>query len=196
VQPAEATGTATAMMSYVGVGRRFAALVVDGLVSLVWTIPLSHITSTSDPTTVTIRVGGTEAWLAIAIWLAYFVAMEAVFGATVGKLALRIRVVQETGLRITQSGALVRNLARVVDGFPWVVPYLVGAIAVWNSPTGQRLGDRWAHTVVIVRGSGPWTRRLTAAEGQALRRTAAGQPPAPPPLPPPPPGPDPRGSTD
>jgi uncharacterized RDD family membrane protein YckC len=183
-------------MSYAGVGRRFAALLVDGLVSLAWTLPLSHITSTTDPTSVTIRVGGPQVWADLAIWLLYFFVMEAALGATVGKFALRIRVVRETGLKITPGGALVRNMARVVDGFPWIVPYLVGAIAVWNSPTSQRLGDRWAHTVVIVRGSGPWTRRLTAAEGEAVRRGAAGQPPAPPPLPPPPPGPDPRGSMD
>lgn len=42
---------------------------------------------------------------------------------------------------------------RVVDGAPWIIPYLVGAIAVWNSPINQRLGDRVAQTVVVQKGS-------------------------------------------
>jgi uncharacterized RDD family membrane protein YckC len=185
-------------MSYVGVGRRFAALMVDGLVSLAWTLPLSHITSTSDPKTVTIKIGGPQAWLDVGIWLAYFVVMEAAFGATLGKLALRIRVVRESGLRITPGGALTRTLARVVDGFPWVVPYLVGAISIWNSPTSQRLGDRWAHTVVIVRGSGPWARAESATQAETSRRSAASweAEPVSPPLPPPPEAPTSGPSTD
>jgi uncharacterized RDD family membrane protein YckC len=157
-------------MTHVGVGRRFAALVVDGLVSLLWTIPLSHITTTSDPTSVTINMTGARGWIAFAVWFVYLTALEAGIGATLGKLALGIRVAREDGGRIDLGGSLVRNLARAIDGLPWIVPYLVGAIVVWNSPTKQRLGDRWAHTVVITRAS-----RIPA-------------PPVPisPPLPPPP----------
>jgi uncharacterized RDD family membrane protein YckC len=150
VDPAD-VGT-NVSMTYVGVGRRFAALVVDGLVSLLWTIPLSHITTTSNPTSVTINLAGARGWIALAIWFVYLTAMEAGVGATLGKLALGIRVVREDGGRIDLGGSLVRNLARAIDGLPWIVPYLVGAIVVWNSPTRQRLGDRWAHTVVIPRG--------------------------------------------
>lgn len=49
--------------------------------------------------------------------------------------------------------AFVRSLVRVVDAAPWIIPYLVGAIAVWNSPSKQRLGDRVAQTVVVQKGS-------------------------------------------
>jgi len=41
----------------------------------------------------------------------------------------------------------------VVDAFPYVIPYLVGGIAVIRSETKQRLGDRWAKTVVILVGT-------------------------------------------
>jgi len=151
VDPAR-VGTNVAM-TYVGAGRRFAALVVDGLVSLLWTIPLSHITTTSDPSSVTVNMTGTRAWIALAVWFVYLTAMEAGIGSTLGKLALGIRVVREDGGRIDLGRSLLRNLARAIDGLPWIVPYLVGSIVVWNSPTNQRLGDRWAHTVVITRGS-------------------------------------------
>ncbi len=44
-------------------------------------------------------------------------------------------------------------MARIVDAFPYVFPYLVGAISVWASPNQQRLGDRWANTVVVTKES-------------------------------------------
>jgi uncharacterized RDD family membrane protein YckC len=175
-------------MTYVGVGRRFAALLVDGLVSLVWTIPLSHISTTSNPRSVTIDLAGARGWIAVAIWFLYLTAMEAGIGATFGKLALGIRVVREDGGSIDLGRSLVRNLARTVDGLPWILPYLVGAIVVWNSPTKQRLGDRWAHTVVVVRGSAPWagTEQLPRTEtpihaGSDWMMLGSTSPPLPPP---------------
>jgi uncharacterized RDD family membrane protein YckC len=41
---------------------------------------------------------------------------------------------------------MIRNLVRAVDA---IFVYLVAAIAVWNSPLRQRLGDMAANTVVI-----------------------------------------------
>ena len=175
-------------MTHVGVGRRFAALLVDGLVSLVWTIPLSHVSTTSNPRTLTIDLAGARGWIVVAIWFVYLTAMEAGIGATLGKLALGIRVVREDGGSIDLRRSLVRNLARAVDGLPWVLPYLVGAIVVWNSPTKQRLGDRWAHTVVVVRDSRPsaQTGLVPRTETPMHAGSASMVESAPPPLPPPP----------
>jgi hypothetical protein len=39
---------------------------------------------------------------------------------------------------------------RFLDAFPYVVPYLVGAVAISNSPKLQRWGDRTAETIVVV----------------------------------------------
>ena len=79
--------------------------------------------------------------------------LEGAFGATIGKLVLGIRVRALDGTRIGFGAAAIRNLARVVDGFPYLIPYLVGAIAVSRSETDQRLGDRWAKTVVVLVGT-------------------------------------------
>jgi uncharacterized RDD family membrane protein YckC len=172
-------------MQYVSVGRRFGALFVDLLVSLVWSIPLSELTRIETLSGGSFYSFGIRGWhfvAALAIWLVYATVLEAALGATLGKLAAGIRVVGADGKGISTRQAIVRNLARIIDAFPWFFPYLLGAIFVWNSPTRQRLGDRWANTVVIVRGSNEG-----AAEGSAAAWSVA-SPVPPPPLPPPPPG--------
>ena len=93
-------------------------------------------------------------------------------------------------------------MARIVDAFPYVFPYLVGAISVWASPNQQRLGDRWANTVVVTKES------IALPSGGVPGPAAAGgwqHVPAPPPVdvssnvesvpPLPPPPPMPPGTT-
>lgn len=76
------------------------------------------------------------------------------------------------GSRLDPRSAFVRNILRPVDAFPYVFPYLVGAVLVWSGPLRQRLGDRVAKTAVVRAG----TERVPSM-------------PPPPPLPtPPPPG--------
>ncbi|HEV7237477.1 MAG TPA: RDD family protein, partial [Ktedonobacteraceae bacterium] len=78
--------------------------------------------------------------------LVYYIVMEATQGATLGKMALGLRVVKVNGSPISWTESIVRNLLRIIDG---LFVYLVGAIFVWTSPLKQRLGDRAAQTVVI-----------------------------------------------
>src|SRR5262252_4157652 len=76
----------------------------------------------------------------------YFVAFESLCGATVGKTLLRRRVVQSDGGACRPSAALKRALLRWVDGlFFGVIAYA----EMKRSPLRQRLGDRWAGTVVV-----------------------------------------------
>lgn len=159
-------------MQYISVGRRFVAIFVDGLVSLLWLVPLGE--TTTEPGRFHYTLSGTPFALNFALWIGYFTLFEALFGGTVGKLLVGIRVVKEDGSRLDLGSALVRSVLRVVDGFPYVIPYLVGAVAVWNTPTRQRVGDRVAKTVVIQAG----TNRMPPYQ--------AGMPQFPPPPPPPP----------
>ncbi len=93
---------------------------------------------------------GLDALLFFIAFLAYFVIMEGLVGATLGKLALGIRVVTETGEKAGLPKALVRNLLRFVDSLPYCIPYLLGAILVWADSSGrQRLGDKAAGTFVV-----------------------------------------------
>lgn len=167
-------------MTYIGVGRRFVAWIIDGLIAgLAW-VPFAQVESGDGVTSISWR--GLDFVVPLLITLAYFVLLEGLAGATVGKFVLGIRVRGLDGSRIGLGPALVRNLARVVDALPYVIPYLVGGIAVIRSETDQRFGDRWAKTVVILVG--------TDANASIEPTAGASTPLAPDPfgLPSPPPG--------
>ncbi len=177
-------------MSYVGVGRRFLAILVDAMVSLVWSIPLMERTLANAGTThfgMTLQIGGDRWEIAGArfvvyelIWFAYFIVMEGTLGATIGKLALGIRVVRPDGSPLGLGESAVRNVLRIVDGFPFVVPYFLGAIVIWSGgPTKRRVGDRVGGTCVVTKAS------AGAASAPPAPWTSSGEAP---PMPPPPAG--------
>ncbi|MEM7393413.1 MAG: RDD family protein, partial [Verrucomicrobiota bacterium] len=68
-------------------------------------------------------------------------------GQTIGKRVLRIRVMDEQGLRLQFSQIMIRNLLRLVDSLPMF--YLVGGTVALFSPRGQRLGDIAGNTLVV-----------------------------------------------
>lgn len=69
-------------------------------------------------------------------------------GATPGKRAMGLRVVQATGSPITFGQAVVRNFLRFIDGMP-LFTYGFGLTSCLASKRFQRLGDLAAGTVVI-----------------------------------------------
>jgi uncharacterized RDD family membrane protein YckC len=68
-------------------------------------------------------------------------------GATPGKRALGIHVLQENGTPLTGAGAIIRNLLRAVDFLPFF--YGFGLLAMLTNRRFQRLGDLAAATVVV-----------------------------------------------
>jgi uncharacterized RDD family membrane protein YckC len=172
-------------MTYIGVGRRFVAWFVDSLITgLAW-IPFADVSS-GDGTT-SIRWEGVDFVIPLLIAIAYFVLLEGLAGATIGKVVVGIRVRRLDGSRISLGPAAVRNLARVVDAFPYVIPYLLGGIVVTRSDTKQRLGDRWAKTVVILVGTD--AKSVTPVDDSSAAPDPSG-------LPSPPPGAPPVGAHD
>ncbi len=80
--------------------------------------------------------------------IAYGIACEWLLrGQTLGKRMLRLRVMDATGLRLSFSQVLMRNLLRAVDSLPAL--YLIGGMVCLLSRRGQRLGDLAAGTVVV-----------------------------------------------
>jgi hypothetical protein len=67
-------------------------------------------------------------------------------GQTLGKYVMRLRVIDEQGLRLQFSQIVIRNLLRLVDSLPLF--YLVGGIACVLNKKCQRLGDFAANTIV------------------------------------------------
>jgi uncharacterized RDD family membrane protein YckC len=68
-------------------------------------------------------------------------------GQTLGKKLLRLRVMDEQGLRLQFSQIVIRNLLRFIDSLPAL--YLVGGLVCLFNKRAQRLGDFAANTIVV-----------------------------------------------
>ena len=92
---------------------------------------------------------GGPAFLWAAVSLGYWIVCERLWGMTLGKRLFGIRVVGTDGGNPTWGQSVGRNLLRIVDAFPYVIPYLVGFIAAMTNGERQRVGDKVAGTRVV-----------------------------------------------
>lgn len=84
----------------------------------------------------------------VVVAVAYYPVLEGFWGTTLGKRLCGIKVIREDDGGVPGLGAaFVRNLLRVVDGFPAL--YLVGYLVAKDDPKKRRLGDKVAHTIVV-----------------------------------------------
>lgn len=74
-------------------------------------------------------------------------------GQTLGKKLLRLRVMDEQGLRLQFSQVVIRNLLRFIDSLPAL--YLIGGLVCLFNQRAQRLGDFAANTIVV------WSPRIS-----------------------------------
>lgn len=68
-------------------------------------------------------------------------------GQTIGKKALRLKVIHDDGTPITFASSLIRNLLRVVDMLPMF--YVTGIVASVCNREFKRVGDLAAGTMVV-----------------------------------------------
>jgi len=127
-------------LQYVSVWPRAGAVIIDGIILGVVFYILDLILQNASTVALILEV---------ILYFGYFIVMEAMRGATLGKMLLRLRVVKTDGSPISWSESVIRNLLRIIDALP--TAYIVGAILIWTSPLRQRLGDRAAKTVVVRR---------------------------------------------
>lgn len=142
---AQESAQAAPAQQYAGVGSRFLALLLDGIIiGIVFGI-INAILGTALKNGLAAALGAIGGIEGLLVFV-YYLYMEASQGGTFGKKILGLRVVKEDGSPISWSESLIRNLLRIIDG---LFVYLIGAILIWTSPRKQRLGDRAAHTVVV-----------------------------------------------
>ncbi len=140
--------------------RRFRALLLDLVVFSIllsvvnFVYGVSQVTSGSPPngqpgsffyTTVTAVAWP---WLSL-LWMAYYIVPESLYGASLGKMLLGLRVVHVDGGPLGLGSIVTRNVLRFVDVLPGF--YLIGGLSVLVTSNSQRVGDRWAGTTVIAR---------------------------------------------
>jgi uncharacterized RDD family membrane protein YckC len=145
-----------------GILRRGAAIVIDTVIIAIVVVPLGYALQQ----VISDAIGNDDAgqgagWLSassvsLLLYLTYFTLLEARGGATLGKKLLGLRVRRRLGGDINLRDSVIRNVLRVVDGFPFVfVPgipplYFLGATVILTSEHRQRVGDWAAETVVML----------------------------------------------
>lgn len=165
-----------------GLGSRLGAAIIDfAILGFVTSLIIATVPSLG-------QLGGKAAgaWAtALAILLyglgftLYFFLFETLDGGrTPGKRALGIRVVLDTGRRLTPSASAIRNLLRFVDIFFPLAPLLPGVLFVFFSKNGKRLGDIAAGTIVVRDRATQWTPVAAppAVDTAAPERTDLGPP--------------------
>ena len=146
--------------SVAGVGSRFVAALLDGLIiGAFFFFELMAVVMIGAAGALTPGAGSVAetagkwfiafvVFVNFAIVWGYFALFEAYWhGQTPGKRAMKLRVIKDSGRQITLFEALARNLLRVVDYLPSL--YLVGVITMLCNKRNQRLGDLAAGTIVV-----------------------------------------------
>lgn len=120
----------------------FLAGIAIGIYAMIAGISTSQIFTKSDSTSLTGFI------LALLGSIFYHTISEYIYGASLGKLIFKIHVKNEEGQPISLKAAFIRSCAYFIDGF------FFGLVAYENmrkSPLNQRLGDKWANSVVVER---------------------------------------------
>jgi uncharacterized RDD family membrane protein YckC len=134
------------VMNIASLGIRIAAGLIDLIIVGVFFYVIAALTGGT--TSTGFEMSGAPAIVSMVIGLGYYIVMEAVMGATLGKMACGLRVVRTDGAAISWSESAIRNVLRLIDGF---LIYLVAVILIATSEKKQRLGDRAADTLVVKR---------------------------------------------
>lgn len=132
-----------------GIGSRFLAQVVD--VIIISAILLAIIIFAAAVGGI-FHAGGLGllilVLLTFVLLAGYFLISEAAWnGQTLGKRAVRLRVVGDLGQPLTVGQSAIRNLVRVIDFLPAL--YAAGIITMFLNRRAKRLGDFAAGTLVV-----------------------------------------------
>ena len=135
------TAKTPSKMEYAGFWRRFAALLIDGILLSVLFLPLIFILAFAG------------AVVAIVVWYFLFIIFSVwyevyfigKYGATYGKKWMDLKVVSEKGQLIGYKGAFIRWIGRLIVGFTFFIGYLL----ILFTERKQGLHDKIAGTVVV-----------------------------------------------
>lgn len=145
-----------------GLASRSLAWLVDGIVKLVFLAFVSIVTTLFGA----FGSGLYLVFLFVVFWF-YNVLFEVFWqGATPGKRAFGLAVMNVNGTPVGWSSSIIRNLIRTVDLLPGC--YAFGCVAVLLSGRFQRLGDLAAGTVVVYRTPQARTQPAAGVEPRPL----------------------------
>lgn len=103
-------------------------------------------------------------WWLLGAYFIYFVVMEGIWGATLGKLAIKIRVVGPDNGPPGLGRAFVRTFLRAFEVNPFLFGAIPAGVVACLTDGKQRVGDLLANTYVLDAADAA---RLRAAERTA-----------------------------
>lgn len=125
--------------------RRIAAMIIDSLVLAILWQSLSIASGQGYEQFMRLPNYVSLSTLAL-IAFAYYFLLEGLLNASLGKSLFKLTVLEETGDPCSLEASFKRNLLRFIDWLPFL--YLVGGVSVMISANRQRIGDRFARTIV------------------------------------------------
>ncbi|MEJ2578022.1 MAG: RDD family protein [Kineosporiaceae bacterium] len=142
-------------MAYADMGKRFAAKLIDIVIGVIIGLPFNLLFGTTKTTSAGVEWKTTNViptLIVVAAWAAYEILLVSTKGATVGKMALGLRVVNEADGQIPSTGtAALRWLIQ----FAGYLVCCIGEFLVWASPLfdntkrNQGWHDKVAKTFVV-----------------------------------------------
>ena len=130
-------------------GRRIGAAIIDIGIAIIIVLLVGSVigNDVAADAPASARFGTLDRVVILGLVFTYYFATELVWGQTIGKRVLDIRVERVDGTKATPGAIFVRTLLRAIDG---ILFYLVALIAVLaTGPRRQRLGDIAAKTRVV-----------------------------------------------
>jgi uncharacterized RDD family membrane protein YckC len=188
------------------VGRRVAAYVIDALISTAvsigaWFAGTKSLAVSCDQVingSAGVNIGGKcrgfiagengQTTFLIIVLVASFIlfwALPALTGFSPGKAIVGIRIIRRDGRNPGFGRVFLRGLLYIVDGFPYIIPNLVGfLVANGDKAEHKRIGDRAAGTLVVDKSAAgrPFAppQQQFATSPQAFNAGPSGPPQAPP----------------
>ncbi len=142
-------------LNYASVLIRFAAVFLDGLLLWVVNFGISLIFGLTAMQAVGVDQRGMAVSLQVFLFVlqlglgvAYETIMIGKYGATLGKMACKIKVVNAAGQPISYGRAFGRYFAKMLSGFTCLIGYI---IAFFDKPETRALHDRICNTRVVVK---------------------------------------------
>jgi uncharacterized RDD family membrane protein YckC len=136
----------TQNLEYVGFWPRFGATVIDVLLQLVITLPLTYVIYGRISTPGKMFMGLGDFVINLVFPAAVVITLWVYMGATPGKLAMSARIVDaDTGAPLTTTQSVIRYLGYVVS----LIPFGVGYIWIGFDRRKQGWHDKMANSVVV-----------------------------------------------
>jgi len=142
----------TGELNYARILSRFAAVVLDGLILGVVNIVTGLVAglSVAQAAGVQPKAAGALQFILFAIQISIGISYETImigkYGATLGKMACKIKVVTADGGRVSYARALGRYFAKLLSAFTCLIGYI---IALFDKPQRRALHDRICNTRVV-----------------------------------------------